>query len=167
MFKIKLPKFLIIAVSINLLLFLIIYSLPFNILQALIGYSTSLFVFIFGLGIKVEVVKQTAGFYLVTQNGRMLLYQTFYEFLTITALTIPLYLNKQMQLLKKLATILAIMFGYYVVLFGMTIIMLENGMNASLLIKFISLNTDSFMIFAFSLLWAVVNKKEILRALKK
>lgn len=165
MFRIKLSKFVAIALAINLLLFIIIYSLPFNLIQALIGYCVSAFVFIFG--VKLEVINNSSGFLLVTQDGRMLLYQTFYEFLTIIALTIPLYLSRHKQLLKRLAIVLAIMLGYYILLFGLTIILLENGIDASILVSFISLNTDSFMIFAFTLLWAIINKEELLKFLRK
>ena len=164
MFKIKPLRFFITALAINLILFMIIYALPFNPFQMLIGHFVSAFVFIFG--IKLLVIRESSAYFLTTPNGKMMLYQTFYEFLTITALTIPLYLKSWKKLLKKLSIILFIMFSYYTILYSITIILLENGINATLLIKFISFNTESFMIFAFTILWFLVNKKEIIDIIK-
>lgn len=163
MFKIKLLKPLIIAITINLALFIVIYTLPFNPFQMIIGHLVSAFVFVFGFGIKLSVIKEASAFFLVTANGKMILYQTFYEFLTIIALTIPLYLKSWKKLLKKLSLTLAIMFGYYTTLYGTTIVLLEKGFEASFLIKFITYNTESFMIFAFVVVWFFVNRTQILK----
>lgn len=47
----KLLKFLLTAVGINLLLFIFVYLQPLSPLRFVIGYITSFFVFIFGHGL--------------------------------------------------------------------------------------------------------------------
>lgn len=160
-------KFFSAAVGINLALFIIIYLLPYNPIRSVIGYSTSFFVFIFGLGLKVAVVSTKDACMLATSTGSMGIYQTFYEFLTILSLTIPLYLKDWKKLLEKSAAIFLVMIGYYVVLYGITIIILEKGKDASLLVGFIRYNTESFMIPAFFGLWAFINKNRIASLLRE
>jgi hypothetical protein len=154
-------KFFLIAAGINLILFLLVYLQPVSPLRFVIGYMTSFFVFIFGLGLKVSVTLSKDVCTLATTTGSLVLYQTFYEFLTIIALTIPIYLNSWRQLLRKLAIIIFIMISYYVLLYGITILLLQNGFNVPWLLTFIKFNTESFMILAFGVIWFFVNKKEI------
>lgn len=156
-------KFLLTAAGINLVLFIFIYLQPLNILASFIGYITSFFVFIFGLGLRVSVISSKNACILATSTGSLQLYQTFYEFLTIISLTIPLYLNSWRKLFKKLIILLAIMTSYYVLLYGITILLLQNGFNVPWLLTFIKFNTESFMILAFGIIWFFVNKKEILK----
>ncbi len=156
-------KFFLTAAGINLVLFIFVYLQPLNPLRSVIGYMTSFFVFIFGLGLRVSVILSKDECILATATGTLRLYQTFYEFLTIIALTIPLYLNSWRKLFKKLATILTIMTGYYVILYGTTILLLQNGFKVPWLLTFIRFNTESFMILAFGLIWFFVNKNEILK----
>lgn len=156
-------KFLLTAAGINLVLFICVYLQPISPLRFVIGYVTSFFVFILGFGLKVGVSLSKEACTLTTTTGNLMLYQTFYEFLTITALTIPLYLNSWKKLLEKLATLLTIMIGYYVLLYGITILLLQNGFNVPWLLTFIKFNTESFMIFAFGIIWFFVNKNEILK----
>lgn len=156
-------KFLLTAAGINLVLFIFVYLQPLNILASFIGYMTSFFVFIFGLGLKVSVISSKDACILVTTMGTLQLYQTFYEFLTIISLTIPLCLNSWRKLLEKLAILLTIMTGYYVLLYGTTILLLQNGFNVPWLLNFIKFNTESFMILAFGVIWFFVNKKEIMK----
>lgn len=155
-------KFFLIAAGINLILFLFVYTQPVSPLRFVIGYMTSFFVFIFGLGLKVSVSLSKDACILATKTGSLMLYQTFYEFLTIIALTIPLYMNSWRKLLKKLAILLTVMIGYYVLLYGTTILLLQNGFNVPWLLTFIKFNTESFMILAFGVIWFFVNKSEIL-----
>jgi len=156
-------KFFLTAVGINLVLFIFLYLQPFNLLQAAVGYLTSFFVFIFGFGLKVSVSLSNEACILATATGNLRLYQTFYEILTIVALTVPLYIHSWKKLLEKLALILVIMVGYYVLLYGSTILLLQNGFNVPWLLALIKFNTESFMIFAFGVIWFFVNKKEILK----
>jgi hypothetical protein len=158
-------KFFLTAAGINLVLFISVYLQPLNPLRSVIGYMTSFFVFIFGLGLRVSVVLSKDACILATTTGTLILYQTFYEFLTIIALTIPLYLNSWRKLFEKLAALLAIMTGYYVLLYGTTILLLQNGFKVPWLLTFIRFNTESFMILAFGLIWFFVNKNEILKVL--
>jgi hypothetical protein len=158
-FKIKISKFFLTVLIINIILFIFIYLLPINILQCLIGHLVKVVVFVFG--VRLEVIRQASGFILKTDNGQMLLYQSFYEFLTIISLTIPLYWQKWEMLFKKLIQTLAIMFCYYVILYSSTIVILEFGHKATLLRSFIDFNTEAFMIFAFTLVWVIVNKNEL------
>ncbi len=155
-------KFFLTAVGINFILFIIIYLIPFNLLRIIIGYLTSFFVFIFGFGLKVAVVSSKDLVILSTTTGELVLYQTFYEILTIIALTVSLYLNSWKILIKKLILVIAIMIGYYVLLYGTTILLLHNGFNVPWLLTFIRFNTESFMIFAFGLIWFFINKKRII-----
>jgi hypothetical protein len=111
----------------------------------------------------MSVTLSQNAFTLATANGSLELYQTFYEFLTIISLTIPFYLNSWKKLFEKLAILLIIMIGYYVLLYGFTILLLENGFNVPWLLTFIKFNTESFMILAFGLIWFFINKKEILK----
>jgi len=154
-------KFFLIAAVINLLLFIFVYIQQVSPLRFVIGYMTSFFVFIFGLGLKVIVTLSKDACTLATTTGSLVLYQTFYEFLTIIALTIPLYLNSWRKLLKKLVIIIVIMISYYVLLYGVTILLLQNGFSVPWLLTFIKFNTEAFMIFAFGVIWFFVNKKEI------
>lgn len=156
-------KFLLTAAGINLVLFIFVYLQPLNILASFIGYMTRFFVFIFGFGLKVSITSSKDAFILATTTGSLILYQTFYEILMIISLTIPLYLNLWGKLLKKLAILLVIMIGYYVLLYGTTILLLQNGFNVPWLLTFIKFNTESFMIFAFGLVWFFVNKDDILK----
>jgi hypothetical protein len=158
-------KFFLTAAGINLALFIIVYLQPLNPLRTVIGYLTSIFVFIFGIGLKVSVISSKDVCILATTTGALKLYQTFYEFLTIIALTIPLYLNSWRKLLEKLAVLLAIMAGYYVLLYGATILLLQNGFKVPWLLAFIQFNTESFMILSFGLIWFFVNKNEIMKLL--
>jgi hypothetical protein len=158
-------KFFITAAGINLILFILVYIQPVSPLRFVIGYMTSFFVFIFGLGLKASVTLSKDVCTLATTTGNLILYQTFYELLTIIALTIPLYLNSWKRLLKKLAIILIIMIGYYVFLYGTTILLIQKGFNISWLITFIRFNTESFMILFFGVIWFFVNKNEILKIL--
>ena len=155
-------KFFMFAAGINLVLFITVYLQPFNPLRLLIGYLTSFFVFILGLGLRVSVALSKDACILSTSTGSLALYQTFYELLTVIALTIPLYLNSWKKLFKKLAVILAIMTSYYVILYGTTILLLHNGFKVPWLIAFLRFNTESFMILAFVLIWFFVNKNEIM-----
>lgn len=155
-------NFFMTAAGINLILFMVVYVLPLNPLQWIIAYMTSFFVFIFGLGLRASVVLSKDGIILATTTGNLILYQTFYEFLTIIGLTIPLYLHSWRKLCKKLAILMSLMTGYYVVLYGTTILLLQNGFKVPWLLTFIRFNTESFMIFAFGLIWFFVNKKGIL-----
>ena len=156
-------KFFLIAALVNLILFIFFYLQPFNILASFIGYMTSFFVFIFGFGLRVNVISSKDACILATTTGSLQLYQSFYEFLTIISLTIPLYLKLWKKLLEKLVILLAIMTGYYVLLYGTTILLLQNGLNVPGLIAFLKFNTDSFMILAFGLIWFFVNRTEILK----
>lgn len=156
-------KFFLIAAGINLVLFILVYLQPVSLLRWIIGYMISFFVFIFGFGLRVSVISSKNVCILATTTGTLQLYQTFYEILTIISLTIPLYLNLWGKLLKKLAVILTIMTGYYVLLYGVTILFLQNGFNVPWLLTFIRFNTESFMIFAFGVIWFFVNKDEILK----
>jgi hypothetical protein len=156
-------KFFLTAAGINLVLFIFVYTQPVSPLRFVIGYMTSFFVFIFGLGLKVSVTLSKDACILATTTGNLALYQTFYEFLTIIALTIPLYLNSWRKLLKKLAILVAIMISYYVLLYGITILLLQNGFSVPWLLTFIRFNTESFMILAFGMIWFFVNKNEILK----
>ncbi|MFA4952978.1 MAG: hypothetical protein WC584_02040 [Candidatus Pacearchaeota archaeon] len=156
-------KFLLAAAGINLVLFIFVYLQPLNPLRYVIGYMISFFVFIFGLGLKVSITSSKDAYILATTTGTLELYQTFYEFLTIISLTIPLYLNSLKKLFEKLAILIAIMAGYYVLLYGTTILLLQNGFKVPWLLTFIKFNTESFMIFAFGLIWFFVNKKEIMK----
>jgi hypothetical protein len=156
-------KFFLTAAGINLVLFIFVYLQPVSPLRFVIGYMTSFFVLIFGLGLKVSVALSKNACILATTTGNLILYQTFYEFLTIIALTIPLYINSWRKLLKKLAILLAIMIGYYVLLYGTTILLLQNGFNVPWLLTFIKFNTESFMILAFGVIWFFVNKNEIMK----
>ncbi len=124
---------------------------------------TSFFVFIFGFGLKVSITSSKDAFILATTTGSLVLYQTFYEILTIMSLTIPLYLNSWKKLFEKVIILLFIMIGYYVLLYGTTILLLQNGFNVPWLLTFIKFNTESFMIFAFGLIWFLVNKDEIMK----
>ena len=155
-------KFFLTAALINLILFIFFYLQPLNILASFIGYIISFFVFIFGFGLRVNVISSKDACILATTTGSLKLYQSFYEFLTIISLTIPLYLKFWKKLLEKLAILLAIMAGYYVLLYGTTILLLQNGFSVPWLLIFISFNTESFMIFAFGLIWFFVNKNEIM-----
>jgi len=155
-------RFFLTAAGINLALFLIIYLMPFNPIRSLIGYSTSLFAFLFERGLAVAVVSSKNACILATSTGNLSLYQTFYEFLTILALTIPLYLHSWKKLLEKSVLAMLIMWGYYVLLYGLTILFLENGLNVPWLLRFIRFNTESFMIPAFGALWFFLNKDRIL-----
>ena len=159
-------KFFLTAAGINLVLFILVYLQPINPLGFVISYMTSFFVFIFGFGLRVSVISSKDAYTLATTTGSLVLYQTFYEFLTIIALTIPLYLNSWRKLLEKLSILIIIMTGYYIILYGITIILLQNGLNIPWLLTFIKFNTESFMIFAFGLIWFFVNKKEILKIIK-
>ncbi len=156
-------KFFLIAAGINLVLFISMYLLPLNPLRSLVGYTTSFFVFIFGFGVAVSVIVSKDACILATTTGTLELYQTFYEFLTIIALTIPLYLHSFRKLFEKLAVLVTMMIGYYVLLYGSTILLLENGFKVPWLLTFIRFNTESFMILAFGLIWFFVNKNEILK----
>jgi hypothetical protein len=158
----KPTKFFLIAAGINLVLFIIIYLIPFNLLRSIIGYLTSFFVFIFSFGLKVAVVSSKNACILSTTTGKLQLYQTFYEILTIIALTVPLYLNSWKKLFEKVVLEFLIMVGYYVLLYGVTILLLQNGLNVPWLLRFIRFNTESFMIAAFAVIWFFVNKKMIL-----
>jgi hypothetical protein len=158
-------KFFLTAAGINLVLFILVYLQPLNPLRSAIGYMTSFFVFVFGFGLKVIVTLSKDACVLATTTGNLVLYQTFYEFLTIIALTIPLYLNSFGKLFKKLVLLLAIMAGYYVLLYGTTILLLQNGFNVPWLLTFIKFNTESFMILAFGLVWFFVNKNGILEVM--
>jgi hypothetical protein len=160
-------KFFLTAAGINLVLFISVYLQPLNPLRSAIGYLTSLFVFIFGHGLRVSVILSKDTCILATTDGALAVYQTFYEFLTIIALTIPLYLNSWMKLFEKLVVILAIMTGYYVLLYGSTILLLQNGFEVPWLLTFIRFNTESFMILAFGLVWFFVNKDKILKIIDK
>jgi hypothetical protein len=156
-------KFFLTAAGINLVLFIFVYLQPLSLLRSVIGYTTRFFVFIFGQGLRVSVILSKDVCILSTTHVSLKLYQTFYEFLTIIALTIPLYLDSWRKLFIKLTTILAIMIGYYVLLYGTTILLLQNGFKVPWLLTFIRFNTESFMILAFGLIWFFVNKKEILK----
>jgi hypothetical protein len=158
-------RFFLTAAGINLVLFIFVYLLPLNPLRSAIGYLTSFFVFIFGLGLRVSVTLSKDVCILATTTGVLGLYQTFYEFLTIISLTIPLYLNSWRKLFEKLAALLAIMTGYYIVLYGTTILLLQNGFRVPWLLTFIRFNTESFMILAFGLIWFFVNKNEIQKSI--
>lgn len=159
----KLLKFFLTAAGINLVLFISVYLLPFSPLRSAIGYLTSFFVFIFGLGLSVSIIISKDSCILATSTGNLILYQTFYEFLTIIALTIPLYLNSWRKLFEKLAVVMTIMASYYVLLYGTTIVLLHNRFKVPWLLTFIRFNTESFMIPAFGLIWFFVNKEEILK----
>ncbi|GEM_PF-5518792 len=156
-------KFFLTAAEINLVLFIFVYLQPVSPLRLVVGYMTSFFVFIFGVGLRVSVILSKDTCILATATGNLILYQTFYEFLTIISLTIPLYLNSWRKLLKKLVVLLAIMIGYYVLLYGATILLLQNGFKVPWLLTFIRFNTESFMILAFGLIWFFVNKNDILK----
>lgn len=156
-------KFFLAAAGINLILFMLIYLQPFNCLEYFIGYMTKFFVFIFGFGLNVDVALSKDACILTTGYVTLRLYQTFYEFLTIIALTIPLYLNSWRKMFEKLGVIIGIMTGYYVLLYGITILLLENRFNVPWLLTFIRFNTESFMILAFGLIWFFVNKDEIMK----
>jgi hypothetical protein len=156
-------KFFLIAAGINLILFLLVYLQPVSPLRFVIGYITSFFVFIFGLGLKVSVTLSKDACTLATTTGSLVLYQTFYEFLTIISLTVPLYMNSWKKLLKKLAILIVIMISYYVLLYGITILLLQNDFNVPWLLNFIKFNTETFMILAFGVIWFFVNKNEILK----
>jgi len=156
-------KFFLMAAGINLVLFILVYSQSSNPLRTIIGYMTIFFVFVFGFGLKMSVTLSQGAFILSTTTGSLQLYQTFYEFLTIISLTIPLYLNSWKTLLKKLMILLTIMIGYYMLLYGITILLLQNGFNVPWLLTFIKFNTEAFMIFAFGLIWFFINKKDILK----
>jgi len=156
-------KFFLTAVGINLILFIVVCLIPLNPLRFIIGYLTSFFAFIFGFGLKVSVISSKDACILATTTGALKLYQTFYEFLIIIALTIPLYLNSWRKLFEKLAILMIIMISYYVLLYGITLLFLQNGFNVPWLLTFIKFNTESFMIFAFGLIWFFVNKEEILK----
>jgi uncharacterized protein YhhL (DUF1145 family) len=158
-------KFFLTAAGINLVFFILVYIQPVSPLRFVIGYMTSFFVFIFGFGLKVSVTLSKDVCTLATTTGNLILYQTFYEILTIIALTIPLYLNSWRKLFKKLAILLVIMIGYYVLLYGITILLLQNGFNVPWLLTFIRFNTESFMILFFGVIWFFVNKNEILKIL--
>ena len=161
----KPAKFVFAAVIINLVLYLIVYLMPINVLQFVIGYMISAFVYVFG--VELAVVGAEAGYQLATSSGRMLLYQSFFEFLTIIALTVPLYLKKPKMLLKKLGIVLGIMLGYYTILYGITIVLLDSGNHPTNLLRFIEYNMDSFMILAFTLVWYVVNRKQVDRLIRQ
>ncbi|MFH0978038.1 MAG: hypothetical protein V1837_01920 [Candidatus Woesearchaeota archaeon] len=160
-------KFFLTAAAINLVLFILVFLQPVSPLRSFIGYLTSFFVFILGNGLRINVILSKDACILATSTGALELYQTFYEFLTIIALTIPLYLNSWRRLFEKLAAILAIMTSYYVLLYGTTILLLQNGFNVPWLLTFIKFNTESFMIFAFGLVWFFVNKTRILKIIDK
>ncbi len=158
-------KFFLTAAGINLVLFILVYLQPLSPLRFVVGYMTSFFVFIFGFGLKVSITSSKDAFILATTTGNLILYQTFYEILTIISLTIPFYLNLWGKLLKKLAILLVIMIGYYVLLYGTTILLLQNGFKVPWLLTFIRFNTESFMIFAFGIIWFFVNKDELLKVI--
>ncbi|MBN1156584.1 hypothetical protein JXA85_03150 [Candidatus Woesearchaeota archaeon] len=157
----KVVRFFLVGALINLILFAITHFLPFNPLQLLIANLVTLFVFLFGINAKII----STGIPIVasTYNGitlRIAVSQTFYELLTIIALTIPLYLKNWKRMIEKTLTVIGIMLGYYLFIYGFAIItFLKNHSN--LLTRFLSFNTESFMIFAFLLVWFLVNWKEI------
>jgi len=156
-------KFFLVAAGINLVLFFFVYLQPLNPLRSFVGYMTSIFVFIFGLGLRVSVILSKDACVLATTTGSLQLYQTFYEFLTIIALTVPLYLDSWKKQFEKLAILLTVMTGYYVLLYGTTILLLQNGFKVPWLLTFIRFNTESFMIIAFGLIWFFINKQAILK----
>lgn len=146
-----------------MVLFSSVYMQPLNPLRSVIGYIVSFLVYIFGLGLNVNISLSKDTFILATTTGTLKLNQTFYEFLTIIALTIPLYLSSWRILFKKLVALLAIMTGYYVLLYSITILLLHNGFKVPWLLTFIRFNTESFMILAFGLIWYFINRNEILK----
>ena len=67
--EMKPSKFFLTVAGINLILFIIIYFMPYNPIRSVIGYLTSLFVFIIGFGIKVAVVSSKDACVLATTTG--------------------------------------------------------------------------------------------------
>jgi len=162
----KIKKYLLISLTMNIVLYILILLLPINPMQYLISYIISFFVFLL-IQAKLSILHSNSGYILSTANGNLRLYQTFYEFLTIMSLTIPLYLNNLKLLIKKLSLTLLAMIFYYVIIYTTLIIRLEQGHSSNLLLKFIQYNTEVFMIFAFLLLFYIINKKSINSLIKE
>lgn len=149
----------------NLLLFVAFYFFEHNPLQKIIGVSTSIFVYL--LGIKLNILTSSGAHILSTGHGNFHIIQSFYEILTLLALTIPLYLENIQKGLKSSVWIVGVVIGYYTLLFGMIIILFENGINPILLVKYIKFNSEFLMIPIFLGFWYLINRIQINRQLIK
>ena len=163
----KIWQFILITACINLVLFVIVYLLPVNIIQLLIVKIVQIIVILFGVkAIAVSGKSVTVIIAYGIKSVKFVLDQCFYEVLTAVSMTVPLFLQQWWVLVKKLGIIISVIISYYVLLYSLVIILYAGGYTPNLLTRFVQFNIEYFMIFFVLLVWFMVSKKEIISLIK-